>query len=80
MSETEIRKLYSRALNFGESLMPRDCAAFIGKSRIKRYGIDECVRVIIDLMERCNFYCDRAEATKAICNFFCGISAAEALK
>lgn len=66
MPETEISRLFWRAFDMGESLMPCDVAKIIGKCRLKKYGIEECSRVLVDVMERCNFYCDSAEATEAL--------------
>ena len=66
MPEIEITKLYRKAFKFGENLMPCDCAEIIGKTRIKKYGKQECASVIVELMERCNFYCDMHEALQAL--------------
>lgn len=46
--------------------MPCDCAEIIGKRRFRKYGKEECIRVIIELMQRCNFYCDSEEAEIAL--------------
>ncbi len=46
--------------------MPCDCAEIIGKRRFRKYGKKECVRIIIELMQRCNFYCDEEEAEIAL--------------
>lgn len=60
--EAEKHFLYRKAFKKGENLMPCDCAEIIGKRRFRKYGKKECVRIIIELMQRCNFYCDEEEA------------------
>ena len=54
--------LYWRCFKKGENLMPCDCAQIIGKRRLKKHGLEECARILVDLMERCGFYCDIDEA------------------
>ncbi len=58
MPDSEITELYDECFLFGENLMPCDIAEIIGAVRISKYGRRECARVIVELMERCGFYCD----------------------
>ena len=64
--EAEKTALYFRALKQGESLMPCDVAKIIGKTRVKKYGIEESKKTVIEIMERCGFYCDDADASFAL--------------
>ena len=66
MPDGEKHFLYGRAFKKGENLMPCDCAEIIGKRRFRKYGKEECVSVVIELMQRCNFYCDEEEAAIAL--------------
>ena len=63
-TEDQKNRLYRIAFNFGEYLMPSDCADIINRNfkRHDLYGIRERARVIREMMERCGFWCDNREA------------------
>lgn len=62
-------RLIRMAFNFGENLMPGDCADIISRNfpsaKRGKYGIRKIARMIIDMMECCGFCCDRREALEA---------------
>ena len=66
-TEDQKNRLYRIAFNFGEDLMPCDCADIINRNfkRHDRYGLRERARTIKEMMERCGFYCDNREALEA---------------
>ena len=66
ISEAEKHFLYGKAFKKGENLMPCDCAEIIGRCRFRKYGKEECISVIIELMQRCNFHCEEEEAEIAL--------------
>lgn len=66
MPDSEKHFLYGRAFKRGENLMPCDCAEIIGRCRFRKYGKEECISVIIELMQRCNFHCEKEEAEIAL--------------
>ncbi len=66
MPDSEKHFLYGRAFKRGENLMPCDCAEIIGRCRFRKYGKEECISVIIELMQRCNFHCEEEEAEIAL--------------
>ena len=63
-TEKQKNRLYRIAFNFGEDLMPCDCADIINRNfkRHDLYGIRERARAIREMMERCGFWCDNREA------------------
>ena len=63
-TEDQKNRLYRIAFNFGEDLMPSDCADIINRNfkRHDRYGLRERARTVREMMERYGFYCDNREA------------------
>ena len=68
-TERQRARLIKMAFNFGENLMPYDCADIISRNfpstKRGKYGIREIARMIIDMMELCGFCCGRREALEA---------------
>lgn len=60
--QDEFHALYCRSFAKGESVMGYDIAKIIGIRRLRKYGMDECARVLADLLERCGGWCDEAQA------------------
>ena len=65
--KTRLRRM---AFNFGEDLMPYDCAEIIKRNfssaRRGGFNIREMARMVIDMMNSCGFCCDRREALEAV--------------
>ena len=64
-TEDQKNRLCRIAFNFGEDLMPNNCADIIARQfpkHCKDYGLRELAWVIKDMMERCGFCCERREA------------------
>lgn len=60
--QEEISVLYWRCFDKGENLQGWQVAKIIGIRRLRKYGMAECARVLVDLMERCDFYSDEKTA------------------
>lgn len=67
-TEAQKNRLCRIAFNFGEDLMPNNCADIITRQfrRHDQYGIRELAWMVKEMMERCGFYCDRREALEAV--------------
>ena len=64
-TEDQKNRLYRIAFNFGEDLMPSDCADIIARQfpkHHKDYGLRELARLVKAMMENCGFCCERREA------------------